>query len=121
MKKTVLVAENNTLYRRFLETILPENYPAFDYLFASSATAARQQADKLENLYCLVTDHFLGAGESNGIQLAEEVRGKFPDLKIIIIASYISDLLRAEAQRHDMYNCVSKFDGLYEWIKLIGI
>ncbi len=121
MKNNVLVAENNTLYRRFLETILPENYPAFNYLFASSATTARQQADKLEKLYCLVTDYFLGEGEVNGIQLAEEFRGKFPDIKIIIIASHISDPLRAEAQEHRIYNCVSKFNGLYEWIKLIGI
>jgi CheY-like chemotaxis protein len=119
--RIVLVAEDNPLFQRFLEAVLPELSPGVEFVFAESADAARAAAAKLPRLHCLVTDYDLGPGQSNGIKLAEEIRRKFPDIKVILLSSYVSDFLKAEAAQHRIHYCVSKLDDLYEWIKLIEL
>ena len=114
-----MLVENNPLFRRFLESALPQYYAAFDFLFADSAQSARKKIENLTDLYCLVTNYDLGAGQSNGIQLAEEIRGKFPNVKVILIAPEMDEYLIREANRHGIYNCASKYEGLYRWIKFI--
>jgi response regulator of citrate/malate metabolism len=121
MKKTVLIIENNYMFRRFLESVLPQNYPAFEFILAESADSAKQKIKELPELHCLVTNYFLGSEEPNGIQLAREIRNKFPNLKIILISPSIDDDLRSKASQYGIFHCVSKFDGLYEWIKLMEI
>lgn len=121
MKKTVLIVEDNLLFRCSLEKILPKKYTSLDFVFAGSADSAKQKIEKLSKLYCLVTDYNLGAGQLNGIQLAEEIRNKFPNVKVILISSHIENSLKVKAYQHGIYDCVSKFDDLYEWIKLIGL
>lgn len=121
MGKSTLIVDNNKIFIRFLEDVLPKHYAAFDFIFAESADSARQKIENLSDLYCLVTDYRLGPGQPDGIQFAEEVRNRFPNVKIILISSSMDDSLRAKARQHEIYHCASKFHGLYEWIKFIEL
>ncbi len=121
MKKGVLIVDDNKIFMRFLENVLPKQYGAFDYIFAESADSARQKINNLSDLYCLVTDYCLGPGQLDGIQFAEEIRNKFPNIKIILISSNMDDSLRTKARQHGIHHCASKFDELYQWIKFMEL
>jgi DNA-binding NarL/FixJ family response regulator len=118
---TVLIVDDNSLFRRFLEINLPRLLPHFEFVFAGSADSLRNKIEALPALHCLVIDYDLGPGQPNGIKLSEEIRHKFPNIKIILLSSHVSDFLKADASRHRIHYCVSKFDDLYEWVKLIGL
>jgi CheY-like chemotaxis protein len=117
--KTVLVAEDNELFRRMLEGFLTTAFPSLKFIFAPNADTALRETEQLTDLYCLVTDNDLGRDQDTGVQLAEKVRRRFPDVKIILVSSYVSSELRDTARRHNIEHCAFKFDGLQEWSKLL--
>jgi CheY-like chemotaxis protein len=121
MRKIALIVENNPLFRRFLEDILRQNCPAYDFIFAESAGSAMQITEQLSDLRVLVSDHNLGAGQTNGFELAEQIKTRHPQVQIIIISSSVDEALSAEAKQRGILHCVPKFNGLYEWISLLNI
>lgn len=121
MAKRILVVEYNFLFRRFLETILPKYCGGYDFIFAESAVSAKQKIENVSDLYCLVTDYDLGAGQTNGIQLAEDIKNEFSGVKIVLISLKIDADLKNEAHQHGIDNYFLKFDELYRWIKSIEL
>lgn len=110
--KTILVVEDNQLFRYCLELSLPQLLPSFKFVFAGSAGSALTEAGKSDTLHCLVTDYRLGTGQLNGIELAQEIRKKFPAIKVILLSSHITDELKQEAERHKIDACVFKLENI---------
>lgn len=119
MKKTILIVEDNKLYRKILEKILPRQYPCFRFLFARSFDTAQQKAKNLTDLDWLITDYQLGTRDAEGIRLAKEIKNKFQNIKIILLSSFIDNTQRKETLQQGIDHFASKLDGLDGWIKLI--
>ena len=120
MHNNVLLVDDNRNFMKLLEDILPKQYPLLNLIFAGSIVSARQIINTLPDLRCLVTEYNLGMAGIDGIQLAEEVRAKFPKVKIILISSIMDDSLKNNAGLHNIRYCASKFDELCRWINFMG-
>jgi DNA-binding NarL/FixJ family response regulator len=95
-KSSVLIVEDNAVFRKTLKSILMAKYPNVDVMEAENAT---QTMDKIrtECPDLIFMDINLRLG--NGLQLTEKIKSLFPDVLIFIITNYDSTEYRDAAEQ----------------------
>ncbi|HEX6199868.1 MAG TPA: response regulator, partial [Thermoanaerobaculia bacterium] len=87
---TVLVVEDDALFRGLMAEVLEAE--GYRVLTASEPAEARGLCSgRLEAVDLLVSDLVMPGG--NGVELASELRGRYPDLRVILMSGYSGDEL----------------------------
>jgi len=115
MKRTILIVEPDLV----ISALLKRKSSSYEFIFAKSATNALAEVQKLEALFCLVVDFELP--EENGIALAQEVRRRFPEVKVILISEFHDLRIKELAEKNNIHNYITKLNFYYEWFKFLGL
>ncbi len=103
--ETILAVEDNPEVRNLLETILTKN--GYNTLIAENAKTALTIASAYEGfIHLLITDVIIP--DMNGMQLYNKISELRPDIKIIYISGYTSNVIAHNGKLDDGINFIQK-------------
>ena len=104
--QTILVAEDDPAVRSFVKDVLLHH----DYRVLEAENAERAFAvwrDERDNIDLLLTDMVM-PGSANGLDLAQQLQGEVPDLKVIYTSGYSAELFASDVKLEDGRNYLPK-------------
>ena len=103
--ETILAVEDNPEVRNLLETILNKN--GYKTLIAENAKTALTIASSYEGfIHLLITDVIIP--DMNGMQLCDKITELRPDIKVIYISGYTSNVIAHEGKLDEGINFIQK-------------
>lgn len=119
MKKTILLVDDEALHREFLFLSLNENY---DLWIASDYEKALSWIQSSPNISILVTDYYLSDSRGRtGMDLAEVLRNKDPNAKIVMVTGAIlTELERKRLINQVKATLLEKPCRIENLVKLVG-
>lgn len=103
--ETILAVEDNPEVRKFIETVL--NRQGYNVLIAGNAESALALNESYKKrIHLLVTDVLIP--DMNGIQLYKTVKTTRPDIKVIFISGYTSNMVMQDDISVNNFNFIQK-------------
>ncbi|GLQ89839.1 CHASE3 domain-containing protein [Dyella flagellata] len=104
LPNTVLVVEDSAEVRVFVTTAVEElGYRA---LQAENAEAAERVLEAHPEVSILLTDVVMPG--SSGVQLADAMTGRFPELRVLLMSGYAPDIVERATQSHKHIHLLAK-------------
>jgi len=118
MKKKLLIVDDHSVFRASMIAYL-KNFP--DLEIVGEAGDGDSIPDMIENLNPDILLLDIELPSINGIDLANEIRKKFPEVKILILSMHINPNFIFEALKSGFEGYVTKMSDIEEVIKAIEV